>query len=134
MEATQKHKGTENLIPWKPGQSGNPGGKPTNARNALNAKFLKELSAEFEQHGKEAIRAVREKDPSTFIKVLAALQPKEVDIRRPMDDLSDEALDAAYHAAKAILEAQHGIVPRTASEHIGTGTENQEQPQPVEVL
>jgi histidinol dehydrogenase len=117
------------------GLSGNPGGKPVNARNKLNATFLKELSADFNEHGKAAIVRCREEQPGTYIKVLAALQPKEVDIRRPMDDLSDEALEAAYVAAKAIIEAQkNGTVPRTISEHIETGTGSQEQTQPVEVL
>lgn len=92
---------------FKPGQSGNPGGKPVNARNSLNASFLKALSKEFNEYGEDAIRQVREKDPSTFIKVLAALQPKEMEITRYMDGITDEQLDAAIVAARAIIACEN---------------------------
>lgn len=92
---------------FKKGQSGNPGGKPVNLRNSINAKFLKELSSAFDREGKIAIERVAREDPSTFIRVLAALQPKEMEIKRPLDDLSDEQLEAAYIAITAILNAQN---------------------------
>ena len=107
----QRHPGSENLVQWKPGESGNPGGKPVNARNALNAKFLKELSATFDKEGKSAIEKVAKEDPSTFIRVLAALQPKEMEIKRQLDDISDEQLDAAAVAIRAIINAQSHRVP-----------------------
>jgi hypothetical protein len=85
----------------------NAGGKPTNARNKLNATFLKELSAAFDAYGKAAIEKVAKKDPSTFIKVLAALQPKEIDVTNHLGDISDEQLEAVYLTARAVLAGQN---------------------------
>jgi hypothetical protein len=40
-----------NLKPFKPGQSGNPKGRPKGARNRLGTQFLEALEAEFRQFG-----------------------------------------------------------------------------------
>jgi hypothetical protein len=91
---------------FKSGQSGNPGGKPVRARNAINAKFLNALLKEFDESGAKAIKRCAEEEPAAFVRVLASLQPKELEITRPLDDISDEQLDAAYLACRAILDAQ----------------------------
>ncbi len=114
----------KNLNPIQPGETRNPGGKPVGLRNSLNAKFLKQLSAEFDISGKEVIRRVAEEEPGVFLRVLAALQPKEMEIKRQLDDISDEQLDAAAVAIRAIINAQSHRVP----------TETPSLPQPVEVL
>lgn len=94
------------LKPFKPGQSGNPGGKPKGARDRLQGKFLNALADDFEENGKDAIQRCRVEDPSAYIRAIVALMPKELEITRPLDDLSDEQLDAAYVAVRALLAAQ----------------------------
>jgi hypothetical protein len=95
-----------NLKPFKPGESGNPGGMPVGIRSNLNKKFLVALSQEFEKSGSEAIERVAKEDPATFIKVLAAILPKEMEIRRPLDDMTDEQLRASVDALQRYLSAQ----------------------------
>lgn len=63
---------------WKPGKSGNPAGRQIGARNQLNGKFIKELAADFEKHGKKAIVAVREANPTAYLQLCARFQPVEV--------------------------------------------------------
>lgn len=70
----------QNLKPFKPGVSPNPGGKPVGARNSLTAKFLHELAASFEKHGKAAIEDMAVNDPAKYVQVVAALVPKEQDV------------------------------------------------------
>jgi Family of unknown function (DUF5681) len=67
-----------NLKPFKPGQSGNPKGRPKGARNRLG--FLEALEADFNKFGTHAIALVREKKPEVYIKVVADLLPKEANI------------------------------------------------------
>ena len=67
-------------MPFKPGQSGNPKGRPKGARNRLGTQFLKALEADFNQFGPQAIALVREKKPEVYIKVVADLLPKEANI------------------------------------------------------
>lgn len=90
---------------FKPGQSGNPGGRPVAARNKLQTKFLKELADDFEAHGKEAIEDCREQKPDKYLAVIASLMPKEVEITRPLDELTDEQLDAAIATVRALATA-----------------------------
>ena len=57
------------LIPFKPGQSGNPGGKPVAARNRITAKFLYELADHFDENGRAAIQKVFEEKPDRYLAV-----------------------------------------------------------------
>jgi Family of unknown function (DUF5681) len=49
-----------NLIPFRPGQSGNPSGKPNGARNRITARFLHELASHFDEHGARSETSNRE--------------------------------------------------------------------------
>lgn len=85
-------KSLANLRPFQPGQSGNPGGMAAGTRNRLNAAFLKAIAEDFQTHGKEAIQAAREKDPMGYVKAMCALQPKQIEQTRPLDDMNDAEL------------------------------------------
>jgi len=62
---------------FKPGQSGNPSGRPKGARNKLTEDFLDKLSKDFEQNGKEAIEMARIEKPIAYLQVIAKIIPKE---------------------------------------------------------
>ena len=91
---------------FKPGQSGNPGGKPKGARNRLQGAFLNALADDFDQHGKRAIERCRDEDPAAYLRAIVALMPKELEISRPLDDLTDDELAAALAAVRAIEAAR----------------------------
>ena len=93
----------EHLIPFKAGQSGNPGGKPKAARNRLTAHFLNALADDFEKHGRQAIVDAREKDPMGYVKAIAALMPKQVEQTQPLDDLTDAELLAGIALLRSRL-------------------------------
>jgi len=97
------------LRPFKPGDEwkGNAGGKPTAARNRIQGDFLNALAADFEKNGKKAIADCREKDPTAYVKVVASLMPKQIDMRSNLDELADEQLTSAITAVRAILIAEY---------------------------
>lgn len=64
--------------PWKPGQSGNPAGRPKGARNKLSEDFFATLAADFAKHGKKAIEDMRVDKPQEYARMVASLQSKEV--------------------------------------------------------
>lgn len=91
---------------FKPGQSGNPGGRPVGSRNQLQKDFWRAMAEDFNQHGKETLERVRKEKPAEYIRAVVALMPKELEISRGLDELTDDQLNAALIAARALLAAQ----------------------------
>jgi hypothetical protein len=105
---------------FKPGQSGNPGGKPAGARNKITAAFLNKLAADFEMHGQEAIERCREEDPAAYVKVVAGLLPKEVDLGiNRLEEMSTDDIVAAVSALRSYL-APGAASEGTDSPPVGT--------------
>ncbi len=84
-------------MPFKPGQSGNPAGRPKGARNKLAEKFWADYAAAWEANGQAALSHVAANDPSTFVRVAASLMPKETEVtlrRVTAKELPDDELAA----------------------------------------
>lgn len=77
-------------VPFKPGQSGNPAGRPKGARSILATDFLKALQQDFSEHGKEVIQAVRGEKPDQYLKVIASVLPKEIELGEEMQQFVSE--------------------------------------------
>jgi hypothetical protein len=65
-------------VPFKPGQSGNPAGRPKGARSRLGEAFLSDLADAWADHGVEAIERLVRTEPGTFVKVVSNILPREV--------------------------------------------------------
>lgn len=75
------------------GNSGNPYGKPKGCRNKLGEAFTEALYADFQRDGIAAIERMRLEDPSGYVRVIAGLLPKQVEIdRNPLAEMSDDEL------------------------------------------
>jgi hypothetical protein len=90
---------------FKPGQSGHPGGSPKSYRKTLQGDFLRSLAKDFTKHGAEAIRQAREDDPLGYVRTIAALMPKEVELVRPLEALNDDELSAIAEQLRSALGA-----------------------------
>lgn len=89
--------------PWKPGQSGNPAGRPKGSRSKLENIFLDDLLAHWQEHGKQAIQAAALKDPVGYVKVVASLMPKKVDPDSGLGDISRDELRTAIAALQSFI-------------------------------
>jgi hypothetical protein len=79
--------------PWAPGQSGNPNGRPKGARNRLGEAFIEDLLAAWESRGASAITSVIDKRPQDFLKVVASLMPKDLNVNvNQIGEMTDEQL------------------------------------------
>lgn len=68
---------------FKPGESGNPAGRPKGSRNKLSTDFLRELADSFEEHGTETIEALRRDKPEVYVATIAKLMPKLMELSGP---------------------------------------------------
>ena len=55
-------------------------GRAKGIRNRLSHTFLEALQKDFAEHGEEAIRICRIERPSEYVKIVAGLMPRELDI------------------------------------------------------
>ena len=88
---------------------GNPGGSLEATRRSFNKDFLLALAADFKKHGAAAIEKVRKTQPAAYMKICALLVPREMKLESGgVKDLTDEELEQAIAAIKAMLAAQAG--------------------------
>src|SRR5580704_7075801 len=67
-----------NLKPWRPGQSGNPNGRPLGSRSAFSAGFTRDLAEVWAEKGKASMLYTAEKQPAVFFATCARLLPNDV--------------------------------------------------------
>ena len=91
----RKHR-QRGLIPWEPGQSGNPKGRPQGSRNKLSEEFLADVHASWQVWGRPALMTAAITDPVSYVRMVASLIPREIEatITPVAERMSDAQLEA----------------------------------------
>src|SRR5262249_20305354 len=95
--------GKGNMSLFQPGQP-KTGGRARGVKNRLSHAFLTALAEDFEQHGVEAIRICRVERPNEYLRVIAHLMPKELEVTvGPLQEISDVELEKLIEHARTKL-------------------------------
>ena len=87
--------------PFQKGQVANPAGRPKGSRNKLNEDFIQALSDDFAEHGPSVIQTVRGEKPDVYLKVVASLAPKHVEVKDiTLDEFDPADLVALLNAVR----------------------------------
>lgn len=114
--------------PFRPGEVPNPKGRPKGSRNKLGEAFIADLYASWQEHGPETIEQVRTEKPDAYLKVVASILPKELNVRvSDLDDLSLTDLDKRITALLDALRLEVGIGAAAGGEATAAG-EGSSQP------
>ena len=90
------------------GNNGGPG-RPVGARNKLGTAFIEAMQEDFATHGKITIEKVRADRPHEYLKIVAALLPKELHLKdTTLDDIPDDDLSEILGAIRAVRAGQNG--------------------------
>ncbi len=93
---------------WKVGESGNPNGRPRGTRDRITRRFLLDLARDYEKHGVDAIARMREAEPGSYVKVIAALLPKDVHV-----EAGDEFVMQLVALGRVVAERRAQLDVRT---------------------
>jgi hypothetical protein len=85
---------------FKPGESGNPAGRPRGAKSKLSETFIEDLRDCWERHGAAALEKCAIEAPEQFLRVVASLMPKDVNLSVEIN-ASDFA--QRFRSAQALL-------------------------------
>lgn len=129
----RENKGHKNLIPAKKGEVRNPKGRPKGTRNKFSEAFMRDILEDWEEGGAKAIKAVRENDPSTYLRVAASIIPKDININDTreaafdnfIENLEDDELDkliaglvaVGSHTASNKGKTEKGLAKQSSTIH-----------------
>lgn len=85
------------------GKTGGPG-RPRGARNKLGEAFIADLQADWEEHGPKTIQTVREDRPDVYLKVVASILPRDLNVNvNGLEDKTDDELIARLRELNSII-------------------------------
>lgn len=98
-------------VPAKDPESGrfltgnNGGGRPKGSRNKLGEQFIEDLLTSWQANGPNAIQRVIDEKPDQYLKVVASLMPKDMNVNiNQTDGMTDDQLIARIRSLDSVIK------------------------------
>jgi hypothetical protein len=92
-------------------------GRVKGARNKISTHFLEALAKDFEEFGHVAIIETRQDRPHEYLKIIASVLPKELDItENRLAEIPDDELESTIEHIRTQLAARLGRAERREDE------------------
>jgi hypothetical protein len=98
------------------GQTGNPGGVSKGSRGKLTDVFIRALARDWEAHGEEVIKRVRDENPLAYLKGMLSLLPKDVSSETQTEQTPSEG----FPETQALIEGLYEKAKRKTQRLIRT--------------
>ena len=118
------------LEPYKPGQCGNPNGRPMGSRQKLTDTFIKDLANHYEREGHKAIERVLDENPVAYLQIICRLLPKDISLTVSNDLSNSLPPDQLKRIAEAWMLSQ--VDDALDGESVIMSSETAALPAPVE--
>jgi Family of unknown function (DUF5681) len=108
---------------WKKGESGNPAGRPTGARNKLVGSFIDDLQANWDAEGTAILDRVAVEDPGKIVDAIRGLAPREIaaTIDQKLGGLDAEKWAVITRIAEVVNELAPGATPDQVEQALRVG-------------
>ena len=90
------------------GNSG--GGRPKGSRNKLAEAFITDMQADWEANGASVIETVRSERPDVYLKVVASILPRDLNVNiNPLEEADDAELVQRLRDLEGIIRPFLGL-------------------------
>ncbi len=108
---------------FEKGHSGGPG-RPKGSRNRLSETFLSAIWDDFQQHGAAAITEARERDAVAYVRMIAGLLPKDIELTPPKKLVEWTDAEILAKLDEFISPDDNGTAARSAAPRKGSNGTN----------
>ena len=101
--------------PFKCGSewTGNANGRPKGSKHRLSEEFIAALCQDFRQHGDDVIAKVRDEKPADYLRVIASILPKDLNITPSgIENMTDEELAENLAILRNVARQFGVLVPK----------------------